>query len=101
MFEESGWIVCAEAANGEEAIAKVDALKTDVVILDLSMPVMNGLTAGRILKETSPDAHLILFTSHGKLLTAHDLESAGFSALISKEDAGRLVLTAQSLLDAV
>ena len=101
MFEESGWVVCAEAVNGEEAIAKVDALKPDVVILDLSMPVMNGLTAGCILKKSSPDAHLILFTSHGELLTTQDLESAGFSALISKEDAGKLVLTAQSLLDAV
>jgi len=77
MFEESGWIVCAEAANGEEAIAKVDALKPDVVILDLSMPVMDGLTAGCILKKSCSDAHLILFTSHGELLTTHDLESAG------------------------
>jgi DNA-binding NarL/FixJ family response regulator len=100
VFEESGWIVCGEAENGEEAIEKVHALKPDVVILDLSMPVMNGLTAGRILKETSPGAHLILFTSHGKLLSATDLKSAGFSALISKEDAGTLVPTAQSLLDA-
>ena len=62
IFEDSGWIVCAEAANGEEAIAKVQELRPDVVILDLSMPVMNGLTAGRILKE--PSLRPISFYSH-------------------------------------
>jgi DNA-binding NarL/FixJ family response regulator len=38
IFEESGWSVCAEASNGEEAIAKAQELRPDIVVLDLSMP---------------------------------------------------------------
>jgi CheY-like chemotaxis protein len=101
IFEESGWTVCAEASNGKEAVAKVHELKPDIVVLDLSMPVMNGLTAGRILKETTPETHLILFTSFGTLISKKDLQSAGFAALIPKGDAGKLVMTAQALLNAV
>lgn len=98
LFEESGWSVCGEAANGEEAIAKVQELKPDLVVLDLSMPVMNGLTAGRILKQTIPQTRLILFTSFGALLSTRELEPAGFSASIPKDDAGRLITTAQTPL---
>ncbi len=64
------------------------------------MPRMNGLTAGRILNGILPGIPLILFTSFGALLTSDVVESAGFSALIPKEDAGKLLNTAQSLLKA-
>ncbi len=75
-------------------------LRPDIVVLDLSMPLMNGLTAGRILKETIPEMRMILFTSFGTLLSRQALESAGFSALIPKDEAEKLVMTAQSLLRA-
>jgi DNA-binding NarL/FixJ family response regulator len=100
IFEDSGWDVCAEASNGEEAVVKAQKLRPDIIVLDLSMPLMNGLTAGHILKETMPETPLILFTSFGTLVSTHDLESAGFSALIPKDDAGKLVMTAQALLRA-
>jgi DNA-binding NarL/FixJ family response regulator len=100
MFEEAGWCVCGEASDGQEAIAKAHELRPNIVVLDLSMPQVNGLTAGRILKEILPGTRLILFTAFGALLTTQVLESAGFSALISKNDAGRLLNTAQTLLDA-
>ena len=97
MFEQAGWTVCGEASNGQEAVAMAQELRPDVVVLDLSMPVMNGLTAARVLKETIPAMPLILFTSFGNLLSAADLELAGFSASISKSDAGKLITTAQRL----
>ena len=100
LFEEAGWSVCGEASNGQEAVAKGQELRPNIIVLDLSMPVLNGLTAGRILKETMPGIRLILFTSFGTLLTTDALESAGFSALISKSDAGKLLNTAQTLLNA-
>ena len=100
IFEQSGWSVCAEAINGEEAIAKAQEHRPDIVILDLSMPLMNGLTAGRILKEAISETRLILFTSFATLLAAHDLEAAGISALIPKSEPGKLVMTAQALLTA-
>ena len=100
LFEDSGWSVCGEASNGQEAIAKAQELRPDIVVLDLSMPLMNGLTAAHILKETIPETYLILFTAFGTLLTSNDLKCAGFSASISKSDAGKLVNTAQTLLKA-
>jgi DNA-binding NarL/FixJ family response regulator len=98
MFEDAGWAVCAEASNGEEAIAKARDATADVIVLDLSMPAMNGLTAGSILKELFPGTPLILFTSFGNVLSSADLHRAGFSALIDKTDAGKLVTAAENLL---
>jgi DNA-binding NarL/FixJ family response regulator len=100
MFEHAGWNVCAEVSNGQEAIAKAQEVRPDIVVLDLSMPVMNGLTTGCILKEIFPETPLILFTSFGSILNSEDLQRAGFSALIDKNEAGKLLRTAQSLLNA-
>jgi DNA-binding NarL/FixJ family response regulator len=100
VFKEAGWSVCGEASNGQEAIAKAQELRPDIVVLDLSMSVINGFTAGRILKRIMPETHLILFTSFDNLLSTDDLRCAGFAALIPKGDAGKLVSTAQTLLKA-
>src|SRR5260370_41634465 len=58
-FEVSG-----EAENGQDAIDKAERLKPDLIILDLAMPVMNGLEAAPELRKMLPDARLILFTAH-------------------------------------
>jgi DNA-binding NarL/FixJ family response regulator len=98
MFEEAGWAVCAEASTGEEAVAKAREITVDVIVLDLSMPAMNGLTAGSILKKMFPRTPLILFTSFGNVLSSADLRRAGFSALIDKSNAEQLVTAAENLL---
>jgi DNA-binding NarL/FixJ family response regulator len=98
MFETAGWAVCAEASNGEEAIAKAREVPADVIVLDFSMPAMNGLTAGSILKKMLPQTPLILFTSFGNVLNSSDVRRAGFSALIDKTEAGKLLTAAESLL---
>ena len=97
LFEQGGW-TCSEATDGEDAIAKARQFRPDVIVLDLSMPVMNGLTAGNILKHTLPGTPLILFTSYGAILSSEDVRRAGFSASIGKNDAGKLVMTAQTLV---
>ena len=58
-FEVSG-----EAENGQDAIDKAERLKPDLIILDLAMPVMNGLNVAPILRKMLPDVRLILFTAH-------------------------------------
>jgi CheY-like chemotaxis protein len=100
MFEGAGWIICAEATDGQDAITKAVEATPDVVVLDFSMPAMNGLTAGRILKKLVPRIPLILFTSFARVLDSMDIQLSGFSALIDKNDAGRLIRTAESLLHA-
>jgi CheY-like chemotaxis protein len=98
-FEQSGWIVCSEVSDGQQAIAKAQQLLPDIIVLDLSMARMNGLTAGRILKSLLPKTPLILFTSFGDILPLDDLKRAGFSALIDKNEANRLVTIAQTLIN--
>jgi YesN/AraC family two-component response regulator len=64
LLADEGYEVCAEAANGEEAIALAKKHRPDLIILDLSMPVMNGLDAARVLKRVMPEVPIILFTLH-------------------------------------
>jgi chemotaxis response regulator CheB len=56
--------ICGEAVNGVEAIEKAKQLKADVVLLDLSMPSMNGVEAASILKKTIPGVSVIMFTMY-------------------------------------
>ena len=85
-FERAGWLVCGEAADGAEALAKVEALKPQVILLDLSMPGLNGLTTARRLKRVLPEIPLILFTGHGDLFKTDEANAAGISAVFSKSD---------------
>lgn len=84
---------------GKRPLSKPRNFKPHLIVLDLSMAVMNGLTVGDILKETFPGTPLILFTSFGAILNSEDLRRAGFSALVGKDNAAKLLMTAQTLLD--
>jgi len=87
VFEsQADFDVCGEAENGQEAIEKATQLSPDVIVLDLSMPVMNGLDAARVLKKMAPAIPLILFSSFTDALPYEMAEGAGFSAVISKAD---------------
>ena len=98
-FEQAGWQVCGEAGNGREAIAKAGDLHPQVVVLDLAMPEMNGITAARILKRTLPEVPLILFTMYGDVFDAEEANSVGISAVCSKAEAITTLLDkAQSLV---
>jgi len=98
-LEQAGWTVCGEAANGREAIEKARRFRPQVVILDLSMPEMNGLKAARQLKETMPEIRLILFTMHGDVFRGNEAAAAGFSAVFSKTDPiSAVIKKAESLL---
>lgn len=64
---EEGYEVCAEASNGQEAIALAVEHHPQLIILDLSMPVMGGLDAARELKRLMPEVPIILFTQYADL----------------------------------
>ena len=100
-LEQAGWTVCGEATNGREAIEEAKKLRPQVVILDLSMPEMNGLEAARKLKQLMPDIYLILFTMHGDVFQSNEAASAGISAVFSKSAPITAVIQkAESLLQA-
>ena len=58
--QEADFEVCGEAENGNEAIEKARELRPDLIVLDLSMPVMNGIDAARVLKKLMPAVPLII-----------------------------------------
>src|SRR5579862_2661549 len=86
-FEQRGdWKVCGEAENGAVAVERVKALKPDVVILDLSMPVKNGLEAAREISSIAPKTAMVLFTLHASEDLMKDAQEAGFKHIVSKRD---------------
>jgi DNA-binding NarL/FixJ family response regulator len=100
-FEQAGWEVCGEAGSGHEAIEKAKDLNPHVIVIDLSMPGMDGMTAARKLKGMLPAVHLILYTMYGDLVRREELQSAGISAVFSKtEPVTGLLDKAQSLVNA-
>jgi DNA-binding NarL/FixJ family response regulator len=83
---EADFDVCGEAENGREAIVKAQDLQPDVIVLDLAMPVMNGLDAARALKRLMPRVPLIMFSAYTDSFTEKEARSAGVSALVSKSE---------------
>lgn len=81
---EPEWQVCGEAGNGKEAIEKAQAVRPDLVILDLSMPVMNGLEAAKVLSKLMPSVPLIMFTSFSTRYLEQEAVAAGISRVIVK-----------------
>jgi DNA-binding NarL/FixJ family response regulator len=80
------WEVCGEAENGLIAVDKVVQLKPDAVILDLSMPVMNGLDAAREISRIAPTVQMVMFTMHTNEQLRKDAEAVGIKDVISKAD---------------
>jgi len=89
--------VCGEAADGKDAIAKADQLNPDLMVLDFSMPVMNGIEAARVLRKTKPALPIILFTLHGDLALQAAASKLGIRAVISKTEMNGLVNQAVAL----
>ena len=95
----SDFKVCGEAENGKEAIAKALELHPDLIVLDLSMPVMNGLDAARELKRLMPTVPLIMYSAFGDVFGEQQARLIGISELVSKSlPAAILVNKARSLL---
>ena len=85
LQREGDFDVCGAAANGKEAIEKAQQLHPDAIVLDLSMPGMNGLEAAGILKELLPSVLLIMYTAFGDVVE-QQAHRVGISAVVSKSD---------------
>jgi two-component system, NarL family, invasion response regulator UvrY len=84
--------ICGEAVDGVEAIEKTRHLKPDLVLLDLSMPSLNGAEVALILKNTAPHVRIIMFTMYSSKLSPSLKSALGVDAILSKPDGmGHLV----------
>ena len=86
LFDLNGFTVCGEAVNGQDAIEKAQRLHPDLIVLDLSMPVMDGFEAARELTKLMPDIPLMMFTNHVSRLMELNARSAGIWKVISKNE---------------
>jgi CheY-like chemotaxis protein len=89
---EGDFEVCGEAENGQEAIEKALDLKPALIVTDLSMPVMNGLVAARILRKLMPKVPIVLYSAHIDPHVEKEALSAGASAVVPKSDAALLLI---------
>jgi|HubBroStandDraft_5_1064220.scaffolds.fasta_scaffold08239_6 DNA-binding response OmpR family regulator len=97
-FELAGFGVL-EASNGSEAVKAAQTTKPDLVVLDLMMPVMNGLQAARVLKLMKPEVPLVMFTSEGGSDLEQEASESGISAFVPKcGGTDRLLASADCLL---
>jgi DNA-binding NarL/FixJ family response regulator len=86
--------VCGEASNGQEAIAKAHDLKPYLIILDITMPVLNGLDAARVIRLTLPELPILLFTMHEGKHIIEDAQKIGIEGFVCKSEASATLLAA-------
>jgi two-component system, response regulator YesN len=92
--------VCGDAENGQEAVEIAQVLHPDLIVLDLSMPVMNGIEDAQALKQLMLDTPIIVFSEYCDILSEREARCGGISALVSKTEPVSLLLdNARAVLD--
>jgi DNA-binding NarL/FixJ family response regulator len=98
LQSHAGWEVCGEAHTGREAVSKAEELKPDVVILDISMPDLNGVDAAKRIRKASPDTEVLILSVHYSDQLIRDILEAGVRGYIVKSDSDRdLVIAVETL----
>jgi len=97
--EHPGWEVCGEAVDGLGAVRKTTELKPDLVILDLEMGMIDGLTAAREISATTPSLPIVLCTVFATDELERESQESGVRAVVNKSEAGtKLVSVMEDLL---
>lgn len=81
-----GWEVCAEASTGREAVELAEKLQPSIVVMDMSMPELNGLEATRQIKKSAPLTEILVFTGREEEILVHQMFEAGARSYILKTD---------------
>lgn len=98
LEEHEGWEICGQASDGHQAVAMAKELDPDVVILDIGMPNLNGLSATRQLIQHNPDQKVIILTITDADEMIREALDAGARGFVLKSDAGRdLVLAVEAM----
>ena len=84
--QNTNWQVCGEADNGKIAVERVKELHPDIVILDLQMPVMNGIEAARQISRLAPNTAMLMFTLYSGEQLLKDAQAAGIKDVVSKSN---------------
>jgi two-component system, NarL family, response regulator NreC len=87
-----GWNVCGEAADGGDAIEKVNELEPDCVLMDITMPGMDGASASKIIRATRPDIEIILVSQNDGPVVDQVAQQIGAAASVAKASLARDLL---------
>lgn len=98
FLRHSQWMICGEAKNGQEAVDLVADLQPELVVLDLSMPVMNGIQAAVKIRQLSPNTKIVMLSLHTSAYSAEEAFRAGVSVYITKSEAGGELMRAVDAL---
>ena len=93
-----GWTICAEAHTGREAVTKAEELRPDIVILDITMPELNGVEAARRILKASPNTEILVLSVHYSDQLIRDILDAGVRGYIVKSDSDRDLIVAVEAL---
>jgi DNA-binding NarL/FixJ family response regulator len=94
LESQPGWTVCGEAVNGRQAVELARELQPDVIVMDLSMPELNGLEATRQIRRAFPRIEVLILTVHESEQLVSEVLDAGARGYILKADTSRLLVTA-------
>ncbi|UCE56465.1 MAG: response regulator transcription factor [Desulfobacterales bacterium] len=93
---EPNFKVIGEAQNGRQAVRKVERLNPDIVIMDIAMPLLNGIEATRQIKKLSPQTKVIILSMHSHDRYISELISLGASGYLLKDSTGAEIIKAIS-----
>jgi DNA-binding NarL/FixJ family response regulator len=94
----AGWKICGEAVTGREAVTKADQLRPDIVILDISMPDLNGIDAAKRIRRILPETEILMLSVHYSDQLILEILKAGVRGYIVKSDSDRdLVIAVETL----
>jgi two-component system response regulator NreC len=101
LFEsKSGWEVCGEAVDGKDGIEKAQRLRPDVIVLDMSMPEMDGIAVARVLKAKMPTLPIVMFTNFAEdQFLKHEVLAAGIAQVVSKSDSKALLQAVEEVFE--
>jgi DNA-binding NarL/FixJ family response regulator len=100
LADRADWSVVAEAADGRQACEMAARLTPEIVVLDLTMPQLNGLDATRQIRTSTPKSRILIVTAHESEQLLREVLDAGAMGYVLKSDAGRVLVQAiEALLD--
>jgi DNA-binding NarL/FixJ family response regulator len=94
LVSQIGFEVCAEAPNGREAVEKTRELKPDLIILDITMPKLNGLDAARMIRGFSPETPIVILSVHKSRQLMDEAQKIGVQGYVTKADASQDLIRA-------
>lgn len=94
LESRADWEVCGEATDGQDAVEKAKQVQPDVIVLDITMPRLNGLDATALLRNEVPTAKIVILSQHQPALMKQVALNAGAGAYVTKSEVSRELMAA-------